>query len=114
MRDWLHVIRLPAHVHDLNPTEQVWSHLNRGIDSLAGRSVDHLQPDGRDRLKRLQYRTDTSVHTSYSPAASRVLRNVGRRLCAMRSSARYRPNVVGSPAAWYTARSAVSSATARR
>jgi putative transposase len=28
-RDWLTVIRLPAYAPDLNPTEAVWSHLNR-------------------------------------------------------------------------------------
>ncbi|WP_433132472.1 hypothetical protein ACQPWW_13195 [Micromonospora sp. CA-240977] len=30
-RGWLHVIRLPAYVPGLNPTEQMWSHLNRSI-----------------------------------------------------------------------------------
>ena len=30
-RDWLHVIRLPAYAPELNPTEQVWSHLKRSL-----------------------------------------------------------------------------------
>ncbi|WP_405102961.1 IS630 family transposase [Micromonospora sp. NBC_01412] len=57
-RDWLHVIRLPAYAPDLNPTEQVWSHLKRSIGNLAVRGVDHLQATIKNRLKRIQYRAD--------------------------------------------------------
>jgi putative transposase len=57
-RDWLHVIRLPAYAPDLNPTEAVWSHLKRSIGNLAVRGVDHLQAIIKNRLKRIQYRTD--------------------------------------------------------
>ncbi|MEV0217826.1 transposase [Micromonospora sp. NPDC050695] len=57
-RDWLHVIRLPAYTPDLNPTEQVWSHLKRSIGNLAARGVDHLQAIVKNRLKRIQYRAD--------------------------------------------------------
>ncbi|WP_432990967.1 transposase [Dactylosporangium sp. CA-233914] len=57
-RDWLHVIRLPAYAPDLNPTEAVWSHLKRSIGNLAVRGVDHLQAIVKNRLKRVQYRTD--------------------------------------------------------
>ncbi|MCW3819511.1 transposase [Micromonospora sp. DR5-3] len=57
-RDWLHVIRLPAYAPDLNPTEQVWSHLKRSIGNLAVRGVDHLLAIIRNRLKRIQYRPD--------------------------------------------------------
>jgi transposase len=57
-RDWLHVIRLPAYAPDLNPTEGVWSHLKRSIGNLAVRGVDHLQAVIKNRLKRIQYRTD--------------------------------------------------------
>ncbi|WP_344620243.1 transposase [Dactylosporangium salmoneum] len=57
-RDWLHVIRLPAYAPDLNPTEAVWSHLKRSIGNLAVRGVDHLQAIIKNRLKRMQYRTD--------------------------------------------------------
>jgi transposase len=57
-RDWLHVIRLPAYAPDLNPTEGVWSHLKRSIGNLAVRGVDHLQTVIKNRLKRIQYRTD--------------------------------------------------------
>ncbi|GAB3809386.1 IS630 family transposase [Micromonospora zhanjiangensis] len=57
-RDWLHVIRLPAYAPDLNPTEQVWSHLKRSIGNLAVRGVDHLLTIIRNRLKRIQYRPD--------------------------------------------------------
>ncbi|MEH1017880.1 transposase [Micromonospora sp. CPCC 206060] len=41
-RDWLHVIRLPDYAPDLNPTEQVWSHLKRSIGNLAVTGIDHL------------------------------------------------------------------------
>lgn len=57
-RDWLHVIRLPAYTPDLNPTEGVWSHVKRSIGNLAVRGVDHLQAIVRNRLTRIQYRTD--------------------------------------------------------
>ncbi|MEU4591420.1 transposase [Micromonospora aurantiaca (nom. illeg.)] len=57
-RDWLHVIRLPAYAPDLNPTEQVWSHLKHSIGNFAVRGVDHLQAIIKNRLKRIQYRAD--------------------------------------------------------
>ncbi|MGC9671237.1 transposase [Planosporangium sp. 12N6] len=57
-RDWLYVIRLPAYAPDLNPTEGVWSHLKRSIGNLAVYGVDHLQAVVKQRLKRIQYRTD--------------------------------------------------------
>lgn len=57
-RDWLHVIRLPAYAPDLNPTEGVWSHLKRSIGNLAVRGIDQLQAVIKNRLKRIQYRTD--------------------------------------------------------
>jgi transposase len=57
-RNWLHVIRLPAYAPDLNPAEGVWSHLKRSIGNLAVRGVDHLQAVIKNRLKRIQYRTD--------------------------------------------------------
>jgi transposase len=57
-RDWLHVIRLPAYAPDLNPVETVWSHLKRSIGNLAVAGVDHLQAIIKNRLARIQYRTD--------------------------------------------------------
>jgi len=57
-RNWLHVIRLPAYAPDLNPAEGVRSHLKRSIGNLAVRGVDHLQAVIKNRLKRIQYRTD--------------------------------------------------------
>jgi putative transposase len=57
-RDWLHVIRLPAYAPDLNPVEMVWSHLKRSIGNLAVAGVDHLQTIVKNRLGRIQYRTD--------------------------------------------------------
>jgi len=29
--DWLRVIPLPAYMPELNPVEQVWSHVRRGL-----------------------------------------------------------------------------------
>lgn len=57
-RDWLTVIRLPAYAPDLNPTEQVWSHLKRSIGNLAVTGIDHLLAIVKNRLKRIQYRPD--------------------------------------------------------
>ncbi len=58
VRDWLHVIRLPAYAPDLNPTEGVWSHLKRSIGNLAVRGVDDLQAIIKNRLNSIQHRTD--------------------------------------------------------
>lgn len=57
-REWLHVIRLPAYAPDLNPTEQVWSHLKRSLGNLATHSIDHLTAIVKNRLKRIQYRPE--------------------------------------------------------
>jgi putative transposase len=57
-RDWLHVIRLPAYAPDLNPTEQVWSHLKRSLGNLAVHGIDHLAAIVKNRLKRIQYRPE--------------------------------------------------------
>jgi transposase len=43
---------------DLNPTEDVWTHLKRGIGNLAVRGVDYLQTIIKNRLKRIQYQPD--------------------------------------------------------
>jgi putative transposase len=34
-RDWLTVFQLPPYAHELNPVEQVWSHLKRSLANLA-------------------------------------------------------------------------------
>lgn len=57
-REWLHVIRLPAYAPDLNPTEQVWSHLKRSLGNLAADGIDHLAAVVKNRLKRIQYRPE--------------------------------------------------------
>jgi transposase len=57
-RDWLHVIRLPAYVPDLNPVERVWSHLKRGLGNLAVQGIDDLAAIVKNRLKRIQYRPE--------------------------------------------------------
>jgi putative transposase len=41
-RDWLHVIRLPPYAPDLNPVEQVWSHLKRSLGNLIVHGIDQL------------------------------------------------------------------------
>ena len=57
-RDWLHVIRLPPYVPELNPTEHVWSHLKRSLGNLSVEGIDHLAAIAKNRLKRMQYRPD--------------------------------------------------------
>ena len=57
-RDWLHVVQLPAYAPDLNPAEQVWSHVKRSLGNLAVTGVDHLAAIVRNRLKQIQYRPD--------------------------------------------------------
>lgn len=55
-RDWLHVIRLPAYAPELNPAEQVWSHIKRGLGNLLVWGLDELVAVVKNRLKRVQYR----------------------------------------------------------
>jgi putative transposase len=57
-RDWLHVIRLPAYAPDLNPVEQVWSQVKRGLGNLLVWGVDELVAVVKNRLKRVQYRPE--------------------------------------------------------
>ncbi|MEV4020384.1 transposase [Nonomuraea angiospora] len=57
-RPWLTVFYLPAYAPQLNPVETVWSHLKRGLGSLARCTLDDLAAIIRTRLKQLQYRPD--------------------------------------------------------
>jgi hypothetical protein len=55
-RDWLTVCQLPPYAHELNPVEQVWSHLKRSLASLAKRNITELTALVKTRLRRMQYR----------------------------------------------------------
>jgi transposase len=41
-RGWLSVYQLPPYVHELNPVEPVWSHLNRSLANPAKRKLPQL------------------------------------------------------------------------
>ncbi|MGA6160009.1 transposase [Stenotrophomonas sp. NPDC087984] len=58
-REWLTVFLLPAYSPDLNPVEGVWAHVKRSLANLAVVALDRLEKLVRNRLKRLQYRSDT-------------------------------------------------------
>ena len=55
-RDWLTVFRLPPYAHELNPVEQVWSHLKRSLANLTKRNLAQLTALVKTRLRRMQYR----------------------------------------------------------
>jgi hypothetical protein len=55
-RDWLTVFRLPPYAHELNPVEQVWSHLKRSLVNLTKTSLSQLTELVKTRLRRMQYR----------------------------------------------------------
>jgi putative transposase len=55
-RDWLTVFRLPPYAHELNPVEQVWSHLKRSLANLAKRNLGQLTALVKTRLRRMQCR----------------------------------------------------------
>lgn len=57
-RDWLHVIRLPAYAPELNPVEQVWSQVKRGLGNLLVWGIDELVAVVKNRLNRIQYRPE--------------------------------------------------------
>jgi putative transposase len=55
-RTWLRVYQLPAYAPELNPVENVWSNLRRGLANLAAGTVTDLVRTAKNRLKRMQYR----------------------------------------------------------
>ena len=54
---WLRVFRLPCYAPDLNPTEGVWSLLERSVANLAATNLDHLVRVVKRKLKKIQYRS---------------------------------------------------------
>ncbi|WP_344174835.1 transposase, partial [Pilimelia columellifera] len=55
-RHWLRVYQLPAYAPELNPTENVWSNMKRGMANLAAGTITDLARTARKRLKTMQYR----------------------------------------------------------
>jgi transposase len=72
-RDWLTVFRLPPYAHELNPVEQVWSHLKRSLANLTKTSLAQLTELLKTRLRRMQYRPGlldgflASTHLNLTP-----------------------------------------------
>ncbi|MFF2007380.1 transposase [Kitasatospora sp. NPDC058201] len=58
-RDWLTVFVLPGYAPELNAVEYLWAHVKRSLANLASVALDRLETLVRNRLKRLQYRSDT-------------------------------------------------------
>ncbi len=55
-RPWLRVYQLPGYAPELNPTENIWSSMKRGMANLAADTIDDLTRITRNRLKSMQYR----------------------------------------------------------
>ncbi|MEV0133054.1 transposase [Dactylosporangium sp. NPDC050688] len=55
-RSWLRVYYLPGYAPELNPVENVWSNLRRGLANLTPGTVTDLARTAKNRLKRMQYR----------------------------------------------------------
>jgi len=55
-RPWLRVYQLPGYAPELNPTENMWSSLKRGMANLAAGTIDDLARIAKNRLKRMQYK----------------------------------------------------------
>jgi putative transposase len=55
-RPWLRVYVLPGYAPELNPSENVWSNLRRGLANLAAGTITDLARIAKNRLKRMQYR----------------------------------------------------------
>jgi hypothetical protein len=49
-------VPLPPYAHELNPVEQVWSHLKRSLANLTKTSLAQLTELLKTRLRRMQYR----------------------------------------------------------
>jgi len=56
VRPWLRVYLLPGYAPELNPAENVWSNLRRGLANLAAGTITDLTRVAKNRLKRMQYR----------------------------------------------------------
>ncbi|WP_199564931.1 transposase [Spongiactinospora rosea] len=56
-RSWPAVFYLPSYAPELNPAENVWSHLERSLGNLAPATLDQLAALIRTRLRRMQYRS---------------------------------------------------------
>ena len=54
-RPWLRVYQLPSYAPQLNPTENIWSNLKRGMANLTAGTTDDLIRITKNRLKRMQY-----------------------------------------------------------
>jgi putative transposase len=54
-RPWLRVYQLPGYAPELNPTENIWSSLKRGMANLAAGTINDLHRVTRKRLKSMQY-----------------------------------------------------------
>ncbi|MFJ2189735.1 transposase [Kitasatospora sp. NPDC087861] len=57
-RGWLTVFILPAYAPELNAVEYLWAHVKHSLANLATVALDRLEALVRNRLKRLQYRSD--------------------------------------------------------
>ncbi|MCP3013014.1 transposase [Nocardiopsis dassonvillei] len=58
-REWLEVEYLPSYAPELNPVEDVWSHVKgAGLANLAALSFAELSEVVRSGLRRLRYRPD--------------------------------------------------------
>jgi hypothetical protein len=55
-RPWLRVYLLPSYAPELNPAENAWSNLRRGLANLAAGTITDLTRIAKNRLKRMQYR----------------------------------------------------------
>ncbi|GLI02911.1 hypothetical protein Pa4123_81890 [Phytohabitans aurantiacus] len=55
-RSWLRAYVLPGYAPELNPTENVWSNLRRGLANLTAGTITDLARTAKNRLKRMQYR----------------------------------------------------------
>jgi putative transposase len=54
-RPWLRVYQLPGYAPELNPTENIWSSLKRGMANLAPGTINDLLRVTKKRLKSMQY-----------------------------------------------------------
>jgi putative transposase len=56
-------------VHEPNPVEPVWSHLNRSLANLTKRNLPQLTALVKTRLRRMQYRPALLVGVPRQPRA---------------------------------------------
>ncbi|WP_369386333.1 transposase [Streptomyces sp. CG1] len=86
--DWLTVFLLPTYAPELNPVEYLWAHVKHSLANLASTALDRLEALARNRLRRLQYRSNVLDGFLVASGKRPPTRNLGADYCTRRDPER--------------------------